>query len=450
MTNKNTINSLPLPPGDFGLPLIGESIDFLRDPNFTKKRQEKYGSVFKTHIFGQPTIVAIGADANKYIFTNENKYFTNNWPKSTRKLLGEGSLAVQIGTEHQKRRKILAQAFQPRALSSYISTIEANTYKYFERWEKLGNFTWYPEIKNYTLDIACKLLVGIDSASQTQIGNSYKAWVDGLFSLGIKLPWTTFGKAWESRKILLQEIEKIIQERIKSNNYQSDALSLLIQAEDEEGNRLSIEELKDQILTLIFAGHETLTSAILCFCLLVAQHPQVRAAIRQEQEELGLDMPITLENLKQMTYLEQVLKETLRLIPPVGGGFRQVLETCEFNGYKMPQGWSILYQVGYTHKDIDIYPQPERFDPERFNLTKLEDKPKAFSFVPFGGGLRECIGKEFAKLEIKIFAALLVRNYQWELIPQQNLDLVTFPSPHPKEGLKVNFQKLPKNELIHN
>ncbi|MEA5573833.1 cytochrome P450 [Calothrix sp. UHCC 0171] len=442
MTNKNTINSLPLPPGDFGLPLIGESLDFLRDPNFTKKRQEKYGSVFKTHIFGQPTIIASGADANKYIFTNENKYFTNNWPKSTKELLGAASLSVQVGAEHQKRRKILSQAFQPRALSSYISTIEANTYKYFEHWENLGNFAWYPEIKNYTLDIACKLLVGTESASQTQLGDLYTTWVNGLFSLGIKLPWTTFGKAWESRQLLLQKIEKIIQERISSNNSQADALGLLIQAEDEEGNRLSIEELKDQILTLIFAGHETLTSAIACFCLLVVQHPQVLASIRQEQEELGLNMPITLENLKQMTYLEQVLKETLRLIPPVGGGFRKVTETCEFNGYQIPQGWSLLYQIGYTHKDINIYPQPEQFDPERFNFANAEEKSKAFSFVPFGGGLRECIGKEFAKLEIKIFAALLARNYQWELIPQQNLDLVMVPTPRPKDGLKVNFHRI--------
>ncbi len=442
MTNKNTINSLPLPPGNFGLPVIGESIEFLRDPDFTKKRQEKYGYVFKTHIFGQPTILAMGADANKHIFTNENRYFTNNWPKSTRELLGANSLSVQVGTEHQKRRKILSQAFQPRALSSYISTIEVNTYKYFERWENLGHFAWYPEIKNYTLDIACKLLVGKESASQTQLGDLYTTWVNGLFSLAINLPWTTFGKARQSRKLLLQEIEVIIKERSHLDNSKEDALGLLLQAEDEDGNRLSVEELKDQILTLLFAGHETLTSAIASFCLLVAQHPQVLAAIRQEQEELGLNMPITLENLKQMTYLEQVLKETLRLVPPVGGGFRKVIETCEFNGYQIPQGWSLLYQVGYTHQDISIYPQPKQFDPERFNLTSMEDKSKTFSFIPFGGGIRECIGKEFAKLEIKIFAALLVRNYQWELIPKQNLDLVMVPTPRPKDGLKVNFQRI--------
>lgn len=441
MTSNNTINSLPLPPGNLGLPVIGESLDFLRDPNFTRKRQEKYGRVFKTHIFGQPTIIAMGADANKYIFSNENKYFTNNFPKSTRKLLGKASLSNQVGIEHQKRRKILSQAFQPRALSSYISTIELNTYKYFERWEKLGNFAWYPEIKNYTLDVACKLLVGKEYASQTQLGDWYTTWVNGLFSLAINLPWTTFGKAWQSRKLLLQEIEKIIQERMNLDNSIEDALGLLLQAEDEDGNRLSVEELKDQILTLLFAGHETLTSAIASFCLLVAQHPQVLAAIREEQEKLGLDMAITLENLKQMTYLEQVLKETLRLVPPVGGGFRKVIKTCELNGYHIPQGWSVLYQVGYTHQDINIYPQPQQFDPERFNLSSMEDKSKTFSFIPFGGGMRECIGKEFAKLEMKIFAALLVRNYQWELIPQQNLDLDMVPTPRPKDGLKVNFQK---------
>lgn len=134
-----------------------------------------------------------------------------------------------------------------------------------------------------------------------------------------------------------------------------------------------------------------------------------------------------------------MLKEVLRVVPPVGGGFRKVLQTCEYDGYQIPQGWTVLYQINRTHQDPDIYHQPETFDPDRFGAERSEDKAKPFSHVPFGGGLRECLGKEFARLEMKIFAAKLLREYDWRLLPDQNLDFTIAPTPIPKDGLKVDF-----------
>jgi retinoid hydroxylase len=431
-----------LPPGNLGLPLIGETIQFLNDPNFTKSRYDKYGSIFKTHIFGRPTLVVIGAEANRFLLTGENEYFIIAWPPSTKALLGPASLSTQLGTEHQKRRKLLSQAFQPRALASYMPTMEGIIRQYIDKWEKLDTFTWYEELKNCTLDIACKLLVGVDNASATQLGHWYSTWVSGLFSIAINLPWTTFGKALRCRSLLLKEIENLIKQRQNSLNKGEDALGLLLTAVDEDGDRLSIEELKDQILTLLFAGHETLTSALASFCLLLAQHPEVLESARKEQKQLNISEPLTIENLKQMTYLDQVLKEVLRFIPPVGGGFREVIKECEYSGYKIPKGWSVLYQVPKTHQDTSIYQQPDKFDPDRFSPERMEDKTKPFAYIPFGGGMRECIGKEFAKLEMKIFAALLLRDYSWEFVPGQNLELETVPTPRPKDGLKVKFQKI--------
>ena len=193
-------------------------------------------------------------------------------------------------------------------------------------------------------------------------------------------------------------------------------------------------------MLLLFAGHETLTSAIASFCLLVAQHPEVLAKLRDEQH--SLQAPLTLETLKQMTYLEQVLREVMRQVPPVGGGFREVLEPSEINGYQIPQGWTVLYQISATHQDGDLYPQPDQFDPERFSPEQLQrqsaDQQK-YGYLPFGSGIRECLGKEFARLEMKIFAALLVRGYDWELLPGQNLEMVIVPTPHPRDGLRVRF-----------
>ncbi|TAF00242.1 MAG: cytochrome P450 [Oscillatoriales cyanobacterium] len=434
---------MALPPGSFGLPLMGDTLNFLRDSQFAKKRHQQYGKIFKTSIFGQPTVFMCGQEANLFVLSHENQYFVVSWPASTKALLGPLSLALQTGADHQNRRKLLYQAFQPRALAGYTEAMEDITERYLERWAKMSEFAWYPELRNYTFDVACKLLVGIDSGSEMPLGHYFETWCKGLFSIPLDVPWTVFGKAKNSRKLMLAELEKIIRDRQQGIPGGNDALGLLISARDDEGNSLSVEELKDQVLLLLFAGHETLTSAIASFCLLVAQHPDVTAKVRAEQQQFPPTEPLTLEQLKQMTYLEQVLREVLRLVPPVGGGFRTVINACEFGGYEIPKGWSVLYQINQTHQDATVYPEPDRFNPDRFNS---ERSAKPFSYVPFGGGLRECLGKEFARLEMKLFAARMIRECEWELLPNQDLNLIRVPTPHPRDGLRVKFQRTTINK----
>lgn len=442
MTNIQANSSLPTPPGETGLPLIGETLNFLFDSNFAQKRREKYGLIFKTNIFGNNTVTMIGAEANEFLFRNENKYVVSTWPKSTRILLGQMSLAVRDGNFHTSRRKLLALAFQPRALSNYAPTMEKITNQYLEKWLTMGELTWYPELRNYTFDVACSLLISTENASETPLGEHFETWAKGLFSIPINLPLTAFGKALKCREKLLQEIEKIIINRQQENQEKSDVLEILLSAKDEEGNSLSLEELKDQILLLLFAGHETLTSAIASFCLLMAQYPEVLKKVREEQKKLNITSPLNTEKLKEIIYLEQVLKEVLRLIPPVGGGFRKSIEGFEFKGYYIPKNWTVQYQIPQTHQQPEVFPEYEKFDPDRFSPENMADKQKNFGYVPFGGGLRECLGKEFARLEMRIFASLLVQKCQWELLPNQNLEMVTIPTPHPRDGLKVKIKKL--------
>ncbi|MGK7886300.1 MAG: cytochrome P450 [Crocosphaera sp.] len=439
MTQLDSKQSLSLPPGDRGLPLIGETFSFLFDPDFGKKKLKKYGQVYKTNIFGNDAVTMIGAEANQFLFRNENKYVVSTWPKSTRILLGQLSLAVKDGTFHTSRRKLLAQAFQPRALNSYIPKMTEITQQYIDKWLQTKELTWYPELRDYTFDVACSLLISVDNASETKLASYFETWCKGLFSLPINLPWTSFGKALKCREKMLQELETIIVNRQQQPKHQNDALGILLEAKDEEGNSLTLEELKDQILLLLFAGHETLTSAISSFTLLMAQHTDILEKVKKEQENINITDNLTSEDLKEMTYLEQVLKEVLRLITPVGGGFRKVIQEFEFEGYSIPKDWTVQYQIAQTHQEKDTFPNYKTFDPERFSPENMADKQKSFGYVPFGGGLRECLGKEFAKLEMKIFASVLVRNCHWELLPDQNLEMITIPSPRPSDGLKVKI-----------
>ncbi len=291
--------------------------------------------------------------------------------------------------------------------------------------------------------------MGSDAGSETKLAILFEEWVKGLFTIPLSLPWTKFGKALRCREELLKHIEEIVLRRQQQKDLGEDALGILLQARDEEGNSLPLDELKDQILLLLFAGQETLTLAIASFCLLISQHPNVLDRPRDEQKAF-CEAPLTTENLKQMVYLDQVLKEVMRLIPPVGGGFREVIEDCEFGGYSIPIGWMIQYNIGNTHKDENLYPDHKSFDPERFSSENAVDKQKRFGYVPFGGGMRECLGKEFARLEMKIFAAMLLRGYQWELLPEQDLSLVAVPTPHPRDGLKVKFHRLVQQLTMNN
>lgn len=459
------VSAKPLPPGNFGLPLLGETLSFFTDRDFAAKRHAQFGPVFKTRLLGSPTVFIKGPEGNRFILTHENEYFRVSWPPSVKRLLGPLSLALQSGHTHLARRKLLVQAFQPRALEGYIPAMEAISDRYLQAWCEQGQLTWYPDLRNYTLDVACKLLVGLDHGAQTPLGHSFEVWCAGLFSLPLNLPWTAFGKAWRDRKRLLVEIEGLIRERqtqLKAApRRETDALDILLQARDEETDeQLSLEELKDQVLLLLFAGHETLTSAIASFCLLTAQHPEVLAKARAEQQRFAPD-PLSLDLLKQMPYLDQVIKEVLRLVPPVGGGFREVLQDCEYGGFRIPKGWSALYQINSTHQDSTIYPNPKAFDPERFSpersgSDRSSSEPSTpgspssspvpsshlpFSHLPFGGGLRECLGKEFARLEMKLFAVRLLREYDWILLPDQDLGLVVIPTPKPRDGLKVRFSR---------
>ncbi|MDM9381508.1 cytochrome P450 [Chlorogloeopsis sp. ULAP01] len=451
MTNLSTQPTLPLPPGRLGLPVIGESIGYLRDPaGFIAKRQQQYGNIFKTHLFGSPTIVLIGADAVRFLFSNDGQKLEMTNTPNFEILLGTKSIGVQTGAAHQILRRQLFQAFQPRALENYAITMEAVTQRYLQKWEQMGTLTWYEELKKYTLDIACRLFVGVSTAADESLEKVYEAWSEGLLTIPVRFPGSKFDRAVRAREELLARCDRFIEQRQQHPLDEQDVLSILLVAKDETGNALSRAAIKDNILGMLITGHETLTSALTSLCLLLAQHPQVLEAVRTEQAQLGFPTSLTQETLKQMTYLEQVLKEVLRIAPPVvRSGSRKVLEACEFGGYSIPKGWDVYYQIPETHQDSQVYTHPEQFDPERFSserfskgdATRTQDKQKLFSHIPFGGGIRECLGKEFARLEMKLFTALLVRDYEWELVPGQNLERVVLPFSRPRDGLKVKFSR---------
>jgi retinoid hydroxylase len=426
-------NSLPLPPGSFGLPLIGETAKFLSDPDFVEKRRREHGIIFKTSLLGRPTVVMSGVAANKFILaTGFDKFsWQDGWPKAFKELLGE-SLFLQEGATHQRNRRLMMPAFHGKALSNYVDSMVSITNTFADRWTKQPEIVWFNEFKQLTFAIASSLLLGTSPSDDktSQLSQWFGELSDGLFTLPFNIPGTTYAKALQSRDRLLQHVEAVIQS--KASDPGEDVLGLLMQSVDEDGGTLSIEELKVQAILLLFAGHETTTSLITSICMVLGQRPDILATLRAEQEAISLGLPIDLATLKQMTLLDKAIREVERLYPPVGGGFRGVTEEFEFNGYRVPKGWQVLYRIVEAHLDADIFA-----DPEEFRLDR--ERPPEFAIATYGGGSRVCIGIAFAQMEVKIITALLLRHYQWQLIPGQNLTMEPIPTLHPRDGLRVKF-----------
>jgi len=436
-------NTLPqdkqLPPGSLGLPFIGEP-PRLFDLEYMRRQYQKHGPIIKTRLLGRNIVVLMGPEANRFLLSTHMEHFAwkDGWPPMFIELLGE-SLFVQDGDVAKKMRRLIMPALHKRALHHYLRTMEDFTLEYMQRWEELGTFSWLEENKELTFAIATKLLMGSEPGDDTtRLSRLFTQMTNGFVTVPVRWSWTPFGKAISARDQLLAHIEKAI--RYRQENPTQDALSLLLATQDEDGNSLSMRELKAQALLLLFAGHETTASMLTSFMMSLAQNPSAWEKARAEQEAIGIEGQLEMEHFSQMPYLEQVFKEVERMYPPVPAGFRGVVKPFEFNGYYVPEGWTALYWINVTHRDDNIYTQPDQFDPDRFSPERNESATP-YSLVGFGGGSRTCVGYAFAQFEMKIVASYLLRFYDWELLPDQNLNMAYRPTISPKDGLKVRFWK---------
>jgi cytochrome P450 len=427
-----------LPPGSLGLPFIGERPRIL-EIDYLMAQYERYGPVFKTRIatFGNMAVF-LGPEANRFLLSTGMHYFSwrNGWPITFKSLLGE-SLFVQDGGEHRTKRRLLMPAFHKQSLHNYLGTMEEITVRYLEKWERLAHFRWLDEFKQFTFEIASILMAGTEPGAETaRLSRYFVTMTSGFVTLPINVPWLPYGKAIAARNALLEFIDRAIEHR--RANPTMDALSLLVQTRDENGQALTNQELRAQMLLMLFAGHETSASMMTSMMLALKQHPEVLQRARTEQDALHLGPQLTMEDVRRMTYLEQVLKEVERLYAPVPAGFRGVVETFEFNGYIIPKGWTALYPINVAHHDPRVYREPKRFDPDRFSPERSESAVP-YSLVGFGGGARVCLGYAFAQLEMKIMASYLLRYFDWDIAPHQDLRFIYLPTLFPRGGLQVRF-----------
>lgn len=437
---------LPVPPGTHGLPLLGETLEFLRSPNaFTDRRIARHGKVYQSHILGKPTVFLIGAEANHWIFAGEGRYLENEWSPAIRKLLGANSLSLISGEEHKQRRKLLAPHFKRTSMAGAVAPMVAIASAHLDRWARdaeRGAIAIVPRMRAMVFEIAAIYLLGDTDdlgVGLEEFSHDFDTWVGGLFvALPLALPFSRFARAMQARRRLFGVLERLVAKRAAEQRDDASVLSTLLRVRDEDGRALPLATVVDEIQLLLFAGHDTTVTSTSNIIYHLAVDPDAQARARAEQDAM-VTREYTLESLRTMPWLEAVIKESMRLIPPIGGAFRVMTKDAEYGGFRIPRGHRVAIGPRAAHREAEHWPDPERFDPARF-MREADDRP-AFAWIPFGGGPRVCIGQHFAMLEMHVVLAMLIREFAWSLTPGQDQSFTLIPLPRQRSGTVVDLRR---------
>ncbi|MFN8502575.1 cytochrome P450 [Kouleothrix sp.] len=431
----------PLPPGRRGFPVLGETGDWARDPlKFARDRHARYGPVWRTHLMGRPTAVLLGPEANRFILGTHMHLFSSRqgWSKTITSLIGDG-LSLLDGATHRRHRAMIMPALHGAVLQGYAAEMQAQVAGHAQQWLALGELRLFDGFKRLSFDIATRLMLGPQLQDEAaECFKLFRTFTRGLFAPPAwRLPWLPYGRAWDAGQRLRPILARIVAEHRRAPA--DTILGTLVAARDEAGEGFSDAELMDELLVLLWAGHDTITSLLTWVVYELARHPAVDAEARAEQLALG-GAALDAAALKRMPALDRVLREAERLHPPAPGGFRAVVEEFEYGGFHIPAGWNVMYSSVFTHHMPELWHDPECFDPARFAAPRNEGR-QPFCMVGFGGGPRVCVGLAFAQMQMRIVMAYLLRNVRFELLPGQRFDPVAVPTRMPRDGLRVRVQR---------
>ncbi|KAI3456943.1 hypothetical protein Pfo_013606 [Paulownia fortunei] len=441
-----------VPPGSLGIPIIGQSLGLLwaMRANTAEKwmadRAKRYGPISKLSLFGKPTVFIYGQAANKFVFTSDGSKMSNHQTESVKMILGDRCLLELSGEDHQRVRKALASFLKPDSLKNYIGKIEEEIRRHLEmHWQGKRKVTVLPLMKTLTFNIICSLLFGLERGARRDTFVQYfQQMIEGMWSIPVKMPFTRFNRSLKaSAKVQKMLKDLICEKRIelaKGASSHQDLITCLLSIRGEDKKELvSEDEIIHNVMLIMVAGHDTSSILITFIIRILANDPNIHAAVLKEQDEIQKSIPcgdmLTWEDLAKMKYTWRVAMETLRTIPPIFGGFRKTLEDIEYEGYLIPKGWQIFWVTGMTHMDDSIFPEPSKFDPARF------ENPAAippYCYIPFGGGPRICPGYEFAKIETLVTIHYLVTQFAWKLCCNDNC-FRRDPMPVPTQGLPIEI-----------
>nr|CAD1841005.1 unnamed protein product [Ananas comosus var. bracteatus] len=330
-----------------------------------------------------------------------------------------------VGDDHRQIRAAVGQFLKPEVLKMYVNKIDEEVrYHIKMNWTGHQTVTVMPLIKCLTFDVICSLVFGLDRGHTRQaLAKEFVDVIAGMWSIPVNLPFTRFNKSLRASR----RARRILSEEGCGNE------------------ALTEEEIVDNTIFVMVAGHDTTAILITFMIRQLEKDPAIYARVAQEQEEIAQSKApgeaLTWDDLNKMKYTWRVALETLRMIPPVFWSFRKVLKDVEFNGYLIPEGWQVLRTTSMTQMNAEIFPEPHKFDPTRF---ENQSSVPPYSFIAFGGGSRICPANEFARIETLTAMYYIVAQFRWKLSGKDD-SFSRYPLPSPSEGLPIKLE--PKGDM---
>lgn len=381
------------------------------------------------------------------LVVNAHKFMKGRALQRSKALLGEGLLTSE-GEVHLRKRRMIQPAFHRQRLAEYSQAIVDYGEQIAARWNDGELREMDREMMHLTLRIVGRTLFSVDVEDEAdEIGQAMTTIVK-LFDFLVvpfsewleKLPLPQSGRFHNARDTLNSVIYGIIDERRKSGEDMGDLLSMLLLAQDEEdGTRMTDEQVRDEALTLFLAGHETTANALTFTWYLLSQYPEKEKNLHSELDTILNGRPPTIDDIGKLPYTESVLAESMRLFPPAWAIGRLSLEEHVLGGYTIPRGSLILLSPYVTHHDARFWVNVSEFIPERWESQPVKEASQKYIYFPFGGGTRRCIGEGFAWTEGILLLATLARKWRFSLDPEQKIGLQPMITLRPKYGMKMRF-----------
>ncbi|MCW2915154.1 MAG: cytochrome [Actinomycetia bacterium] len=421
-----------------------------RDPYAGLQRMyEKNGSVSGFGFGPVKYVLMLGPEANAFLFANSGLF---TWREAFDVLVpvnGATSLIVSDGEDHRRRRKLVQPAFHRRRIDGYVARMAGNADEVIDTWRPGQSIDVYAVLRDLVRRSTVELLFGPRLAADADVLGRKLQYalnaIDRPYSMLVfmrSLPDPAWRRVLNARAAVVERVMREITERDNDSEPHDDVLAMLLESRDEDGGGLSDVEIQDQVISLIAAGYETTSAALAWAVHAILSTDTVWERAREEVLTVLGDGPLTAYGLQQLTYLDNVVSETLRLYPPAVMSARKVATDFTFDGQRIPKGTVVLYSPYVTHRLSAVWPEPERFRPERWDPADPDHRPATpATFLPFGGGPHRCIGAGFATTGIKVVLTQLLRRVEARTVGGP-VRATSITAMRPRRGIQVEITEV--------
>jgi len=425
-----------------GLPLVGETSAFLRNPfRFLEDRQTRHGNVFKSRILGRRVVFLAGVEGAERFYDGRNIGRSDAHPFTMVDLFGGINMEMYDGPRHFALKSMALTAFDDAAIAGYLPDLQGLVESTLARLAQSAQFSASAELRRLAIEAICWNVIGVPPGPATEaITRDYGAVLAGLKSVPVPLPGMPYGRARAARDRLLALFRGVIDERRARPG--TDGLSRMLTATTADGRTFTNDEA-------LLEAHHILVAGFIVYALMaevmrqLAEQPELRVRCAAEIRTHAPEGSLTTEALEKLRTSTNVVLEAKRLVPLVPLAFGRSRRAFTCGGFDVPEGWTVYLALHLNNRDRTIYADPERFDPDRFGPDRAEQGKHPLAFIPQGAepptGHR-CLGLDYSTFLLLAFLTLLVRGYDWELLPQDlEYDWKKLP-PEPRDGLRVKLR----------